>query len=78
MTHDQRFTAQDTADVSDSPEWTEEDFARSKGFAEAFPHLSDSLSTGIEIVHADGDVLSVTLSGDVAAYRSSASRAKRD
>ena len=68
MTNDERFSARDLADVSDSPEWTHDELARSKSFAEAFPDLAASLSSGIEIVHADGDVLSVTLSGDVAAY----------
>lgn len=68
MTKDERFSARDMADVSDSPEWTRDEFARSKSFTEAFPDLANSLSSGIEIVHAHGNVLSVTLSGDVAAY----------
>jgi uncharacterized protein (DUF4415 family) len=37
------FTKADWDEVSDNPEWTEEDFARAKPFAEVFPELAASI-----------------------------------
>lgn len=34
------YTSADMAAVSDTPEWTEEDFANAKPFAEMFPDLA--------------------------------------
>lgn len=36
---DRGYTDEDLAEVSDNPEWTEEDFARAKPFSEVFPEL---------------------------------------
>lgn len=69
MERDKGYTDRDMAEVSDNPEWTEDEFARAKPFAEAFPDLAGSLEKGIEIVRLSGGArLSVRLSGDVAAY----------
>jgi len=37
------FTREDWDAVSDNPEWTAEDFARAKPFAEVFPELAASI-----------------------------------
>src|ERR1700758_3291455 len=39
-------SARDLAVVSDSPEWTEADFARARPFAEALPELAKSIRKG--------------------------------
>ena len=72
MERDRGYTDQDMAEVSDNPEWTDEELARAKPFAEAFPDLAASLSKGIEVVRAEDTArLSLSLSGDVAAYYAS-------
>lgn len=38
-----KFTQADMDAVSDNPEWTEEDFARAKPFAEVFPQLAKTI-----------------------------------
>lgn len=38
----QGYTQEDWDDVCDNPEWTEEDFARARPFAEVFPELAES------------------------------------
>lgn len=38
------YTKADWDDVSDNPEWTEEDFKKAKPFAEAFPELMASIN----------------------------------
>lgn len=38
------YTKDDWDEVSDNPEWTEEDFARARPFAEALPDLAESIS----------------------------------
>ncbi len=69
MERDRGYTNADMAEVSDNPEWTEAEFARAKPFAEACPDLAASLKNGIELVRVDGSArLSVSLSGDIAAY----------
>jgi uncharacterized protein (DUF4415 family) len=40
------YSARDLAAVSDSPEWTEEDFARARPFAEVLPRLAKSIRRG--------------------------------
>jgi uncharacterized protein (DUF4415 family) len=37
------YSARDLREVSDSPEWTKEDFAKAKPFAEVFPELAASI-----------------------------------
>ncbi|GGE16964.1 hypothetical protein GCM10011390_40080 [Aureimonas endophytica] len=37
------YARKDWDEVSDNPEWTEEDFAKAKPFAEVFPGLAESL-----------------------------------
>jgi len=37
------YTEQDWDDVSDNPEWTEEDFRQARPFAEVFPELAESI-----------------------------------
>ncbi|MEY2942316.1 MAG: hypothetical protein RLY97_330 [Pseudomonadota bacterium] len=37
------YTQADMDEVSDNPEWTEEDFAKAVPFAQAFPHLAASI-----------------------------------
>lgn len=72
MERDRGYTDQDMAEVSDNPEWTADDFARARPFAEAFPDLAESLRQGVEVVRTgDAAHLSLTLSGDVAAYYAS-------
>ncbi|TDR87328.1 BrnA antitoxin family protein [Enterovirga rhinocerotis] len=39
----QGYTDEDLAEVEDSPEWTAEDFAAAKPFAEVFPDLAASI-----------------------------------
>jgi uncharacterized protein (DUF4415 family) len=40
------FTQADMDAVSDNPEWTEDDFAQAKPFAEVFPDLAARLNSG--------------------------------
>jgi uncharacterized protein (DUF4415 family) len=40
------YTAKDLKEVSDNPEWTKEDFARARPFAEVFPELAASIRRG--------------------------------
>ena len=40
------YSARDLRDVSDNPEWTKEDFAKAKPFAEVFPELAASIRKG--------------------------------
>ena len=40
------YTQQDWDEVSDSPEWTEEDFKNARPFAEVFPDLAESIRRG--------------------------------
>ncbi len=38
-----RYTREDWDEVSDNPEWTAEDFAKARPFAEVFPDLAKKL-----------------------------------
>ena len=40
------YGARDLREVSDNPEWTKEDFAKAKPFAEALPDLAASIRRG--------------------------------
>ena len=40
------YSARDLRDVSDNPEWTKEDFAKAKPFADVFPELAASIRRG--------------------------------
>jgi uncharacterized protein (DUF4415 family) len=40
------YSARDLREVSDNPEWTAEDFAKAKPFAEVFPELAASIRKG--------------------------------
>jgi uncharacterized protein (DUF4415 family) len=40
------YTARDLREVRDNPEWTAEDFAKAKPFAEVFPELAASIRRG--------------------------------
>ena len=42
----QGYTREDWDAVSDNPEWTAEDFAKAKPFAEVFPELAASIRKG--------------------------------
>jgi hypothetical protein len=42
----QGYTKEDWDAVADNPEWTAEDFARAKPFAEVFPELAASIHRG--------------------------------
>jgi uncharacterized protein (DUF4415 family) len=37
------YSAKDVKDVSDNPEWTKDDFAKAKPFAEVFPDLAKTI-----------------------------------
>jgi uncharacterized protein (DUF4415 family) len=40
------YSARDLRDVSDNPEWTKEDFAKARPFADALPDLAASIRRG--------------------------------
>jgi uncharacterized protein (DUF4415 family) len=40
------YNSRDLREVSDNPEWTKEDFAKAKPFAEALPDLAASIRRG--------------------------------
>ena len=65
MERDRGYTNKDLADVSDTPEWTEDEFARSKSFAEAFPGLAVSLA---DVVIVGTTPVSIHLADDVLAH----------
>lgn len=68
MERDRGYTDQDMAEVSDSPEWTEDEFSRSKSFAEAFPDLAASFKNGVTVEIVGTTPVSIRLSNDVLAY----------
>jgi uncharacterized protein (DUF4415 family) len=47
------FSKEDWDDVSDNPEWTEEDFRNARPFAEVFPELAESLERDGLVVIGD-------------------------
>ena len=52
FTPGQGYTQQDWDDVGDNPEWTKEDFANARPFAEVFPDLADSIRKKREVEQA--------------------------
>ena len=61
------YTKADWDEVSDSPEWTKDDFAKAKPFAEVFPELAESIrrSRGRPTVEAPKQQVSLRLDPDV-------------
>lgn len=61
------YTKEDWDDVSDNPEWTEEDFRKARPFAEVFPDLADSIrrSRGRPAVDQPKRQISLRLDPDV-------------
>ena len=67
----QGFSLEDWNEVSDNPEWTAEDFAKARPFAEVFPELAASIAKNGVIMQGSKKI-SVRLSGAVVeTYRSS-------
>ncbi len=58
------YSDEDLRDVSDNPEWTAEDFAKARPFAEVFPELAASIAKNGVTVQGSKKV-SVRLSGIV-------------
>ena len=65
----QGYTREDWDEVSDNPEWTEDDFAQAKPFAEVFPDLAESIkrARGRPAVEAPKQAVSLRLDPDVIA-----------
>lgn len=63
------YTKQDWDDVSDNPEWTEEDFKNARPFAEVYPDLAESIrrARGRPKVAAPKQQVSLRLDPDVIA-----------
>lgn len=61
------YTRQDWEEVSDNPEWTEEDFRQARPFAEVFPDLAESIrrSRGRPKVAAPKQQISLRLDPEV-------------
>lgn len=61
------YSKDDWDDVSDNPEWTEEDFKKARPFAEAFPQLAESIrrSRGRPAVEQPKRQISLRLDPDV-------------
>ena len=61
------YSKEDWEDVSDNPEWTEEDFKNARPFAEVFPELAESIqrSRGRPAVEQPKRQISLRLDPDV-------------
>lgn len=61
------YSRDDWEDVSDNPEWTEEDFKAARPFAEVFPDLAESIrrSRGRPAVERPKQQISLRLDPDV-------------
>lgn len=61
------YSKEDWDEVSDNPEWTEEDFKRARPFAEVFPELAESIrrSRGRPAVEMPKRQISLRLDPDV-------------
>ena len=68
MERDRGYSDRDMADVSDTPEWTEAEFARAKSFADAFPDLAASLKQGVTVEVVSTTSVAVRLADDVLAH----------
>lgn len=60
------YSRADWDEVSDNPEWTTEDFARAKPFAEALPELAATIRRGRGRPHVEAPKQAVTLRLDPA------------
>jgi uncharacterized protein (DUF4415 family) len=68
FTPGQGYTKQDWDDVNDNPEWTAEDLAKARPFAEVFPEFAASIRRGRGPNKAPTKTLvSLRLSGEVIA-----------
>ncbi|MET0749303.1 MAG: BrnA antitoxin family protein [Rhizobium sp.] len=63
----QGYSKEDWDDVSDNPEWTEEDFKNARPFAEVFPDLAESIrrARGRPAIEAPKRQISLRLDPDV-------------
>lgn len=63
----QGYSKADWEDVSENPEWTEQDFAAARPFAEVFPDLAESIrrSRGRPKVDSPRQQISLRLDPDV-------------
>lgn len=63
------YTKEDWDEVSDNPEWTEEELKTAKPFAEVFPEWAESIrrARGRPAVEAPKQVVSIRLDPDVIA-----------
>ncbi len=63
----QGYTKADWDEVSDNPEWTEQDFAKARPFAEVFPDLAESIrrARGRPKVDSPRQQISLRLDPDV-------------
>jgi uncharacterized protein (DUF4415 family) len=61
------YSKQDWDEVSDNPEWTEEDFKNARPFAEVFPEIAESIrrSRGRPLVEKPKRQISLRLDPDV-------------
>jgi uncharacterized protein (DUF4415 family) len=61
------YSKEDWDEVSDNPEWTEEDFKRARPFAEVFPELAESIrrSRGRPALDAPKKQITLRLDQDV-------------
>jgi len=61
------YSKADWDDVSDNPEWTEEDFKNARPFAEVFPELAESIrkARGRPVVETPKRQISLRLDPDV-------------
>jgi uncharacterized protein (DUF4415 family) len=61
------YTKEDWDEVSDNPEWTEEDFKNARPFAEVFPEFAESIrrARGRPVVEARKRQISLRLDPDV-------------
>jgi uncharacterized protein (DUF4415 family) len=61
------YSKQDWDEVSDNPEWTEEDFKNAKPFTEVFPDLAESIrrSRGRPTLDNPKKQVTIRLDGDV-------------
>jgi uncharacterized protein (DUF4415 family) len=68
------YTKEDWDEVSDNPEWTEEDFKLARPFAEVFPELAASIarSRGRPVMESPKKQVTLRLDADlVARYKAS-------
>lgn len=63
-----KYTQADMDAVSDNPEWTEEDFAAARPFAEAFPELAATMRTRGKQKRPTKVSTTIRLSPEVIAY----------